>query len=102
MISRQQYAIYLYLCMGKNGVHFPFDLCVYISKFVCDLRVNKGRSTYAKRRRAKLIGRCHRCYRVVPGFYFTTRCNGSTCYPGISYNTKVADFIEGVTSVIPY
>nr|QIJ97083.1 Nucleic acid binding protein [papaya mottle-associated virus] len=101
MISRRQYAIYLYLCVVKMGIYLPFDLCVHICKFVDDLRINKGKSNYAKRRRAKLIGRCHRCYRVKPGFYFTTRCDGKTCYPNISYNVKVAAFIEGVTSVIP-
>lgn len=39
----------------------------------------QGKSSFAKRRRAKALGRCHRCYRVAPGFYHTTRCNGIDC-----------------------
>nr|QQX32721.1 NABP [Butterbur mosaic virus]QQX32744.1 nucleic acid binding protein [Butterbur mosaic virus] len=53
-----------------------------------------GQSKYAKERRAIKIGRCPRCYRVKPGFYFTTRCDGVTCVPGISYNASVMQRIK--------
>nr|UOI87900.1 nucleic acid binding protein [Butterbur mosaic virus] len=53
-----------------------------------------GQSKYAKERRAMKIGRCPRCYRVSPGFYFTTRCDGVTCVPGISYNVAKMQFIK--------
>ncbi|ACM46002.1 putative nucleic acid binding protein [Helleborus mosaic virus] len=52
-----------------------------------------GTSTFAKKRRAKAIGRCHRCYRVAPGFYFTKNCDGYTCKPPISVNSEVRDYI---------
>ncbi|QCY49487.1 nucleic acid binding protein [Shallot virus S] len=71
---------------------------------VINIIVNKvcegtpGASKYAITRRAVSVGRCARCYRCVPGFYFTKRCDQKTCKPGISYNAAVASFItDGVT-----
>nr|QED43700.1 NBP [Garlic latent virus]QED43820.1 NBP [Garlic latent virus] len=74
--------------------------CVYlidiiVSKIVCE---SAGASHYARARRAKSIGRCPRCFRCSPRFVFTKNCDTKTCTPGISYNTKVKDFIvNGVT-----
>lgn len=68
---------------------------IIVSKLVSE---SVGASTYARARRAKSIGRCPRCYRCSPGFYFTTKCDSKTCVPGISYNDKVKAFIvDGVT-----
>nr|WMI40468.1 nucleic acid-binding protein [Shallot latent virus] len=68
---------------------------IIVSKIVCD---SAGASKYARARRAKSIGRCPRCFRCVPGFYFTKNCDGRNCTPGISYNEKVRAFIvDGVT-----
>nr|QED43567.1 NBP [Garlic latent virus] len=68
---------------------------IIVSKIVCG---RAGASTYARARRADSIGRCPRCFRCVPGFYFTKNCNNKTCVPGISYNEKVKSFIvDGVT-----
>ncbi|QVY19183.1 nucleic acid binding protein [Clivia carlavirus A] len=53
-----------------------------------------GLSSYARKRRAKQIGRCPRCFRVVPKFYFTTKCDGVTCVPGISYRLDVEKYIK--------
>ncbi|AKN08997.1 nucleic acid-binding protein [Caucasus prunus virus] len=39
-----------------------------------------GVSTFAMKRRAKRLGVCHRCMRVNPKFYFTTRCDSKTCH----------------------
>jgi len=92
------------LCETLLFPHGVYDIGIAImimnkrGPWVC----NKGRSSYARKRRAKAIGRCHRCYRVNPKFYFTTRCNGRTCVPPLSHNTSVEIFIkEGVTEVIP-
>nr|AGO04424.1 16 kDa protein [Magnolia carlavirus] len=61
-----------------------------------------GRSSYARKRRARSIGRCERCYRVYPPIV-PSKCDNKTCVPGISFNLKVADFIRcGVTEVIPH
>ncbi|AXU24228.1 nucleic acid binding protein [Shallot latent virus] len=68
---------------------------IIVSKIVSE---SVGASTYAQARRAKSIGRCPRCYRCSPGFYFTKNCDSKTCVPGISYNDKVKAFIvDGVT-----
>nr|QQP18695.1 nucleic acid binding protein [Soybean carlavirus 1] len=84
------------------GGPVPMDVCVNISYRAEVSRVGFGRSSYAKRRRAQAIGRCHRCYRVWPPFYFTTRCDNKTCVPPITYNLKVYAYIQfGVTEVIP-
>nr|AXL97642.1 cysteine rich protein [Potato virus H] len=50
-----------------------------------------GLSKYAKRRRAKKLGRCPRCYRVIG---LALRCDGVRCVPGISYNRNVEQFIK--------
>lgn len=68
---------------------------IIVNKIVCE---SAGASSYARARRAKSIGRCPRCFRCSPGFVFTKNCDTKTCFPGISYNAKVKDFIvDGVT-----
>nr|QJZ28446.1 nucleic acid binding protein [Ilex cornuta carlavirus] len=68
---------------------------IIVNKIVCE---SAGASSYARARRAKSIGRCPRCFRCSPGFYFTKNCDTKTCFPGISYNEKVKAFIvDGVT-----
>ena len=68
---------------------------IIVSKITCE---SVGASSYARARRARSIGRCPRCYRCNPGFYFTKNCDAKTCVPGISYNDKVKAFIvDGVT-----
>nr|QED43556.1 NBP [Garlic latent virus] len=68
---------------------------IIVSKIVCE---SAGASRYARARRAMSIGRCPRCFRCSPRFYFTKNCDTKTCFPGISYNAKVKDFIvDGVT-----
>lgn len=77
--------------LNKCGF-FPFHV---INKIV-DLTIKSefdyisfGKSSFAKRRRAKVMGRCHRCYRVSPRFYFTRRCDGITCVPGINSRVDI-------------
>ena len=94
MIGYRRVAIVLYLCALNLNKRLPFDLCVSIALRAGPTKLYVGKSSYARRRRAKLIGRCHRCYRVSPGFYFTTRCDGVTCVPGISYKVWVKNFIK--------
>ncbi|QED44840.1 NBP [Garlic yellow virus] len=53
-----------------------------------------GKSKYAQQRRAIEVGRCVRCFRCKEGFYFTTRCNGVNCVPGLSYNENIARYIR--------
>ncbi|QIJ97077.1 Nucleic acid binding protein [Papaya mild mottle associated virus] len=101
MISEDRIAILLNIVSLRLGKHLDMGLCLRIASLCNKSRLNIGTSTYARKRRAKQIGRCYRCYRVCPGFSFTTRCDGKTCYPGISTNQKVVDYILGVTSVIP-
>jgi hypothetical protein len=68
----------------------------------CPWSVGNGRSRYARRRRARSIGRCERCYRVYPPI-IESKCDNRTCVPGISFNIKVANYIRcGVTEVIPH
>nr|QED43808.1 NBP [Garlic latent virus] len=68
---------------------------IIVSKIVCE---SAGASHYARARRAKSIGRCPRCFRCSPGFYFTKNCDTKNCSAGINYNEKVKDFIvDGVT-----
>jgi hypothetical protein len=68
----------------------------------CPWSVGNGRSSYARRRRARSIGRCERCYRVYPPI-IESKCDNRTCKPGISFNIKVANYIRcGVTEVIPH
>lgn len=94
MLGYKRLAVMLSLCLNKVGCPLPFDLCVLIALKCNPSRINYGKSSYAKRRRAKAIGRCHRCYRVKPGFYFTKRCDGVTCVPGVTHNCWVEDFIK--------
>ncbi|CAA46227.2 putative nucleic acid binding protein [Poplar mosaic virus (ATCC PV257)] len=75
-----------------------FNFCDIAVSIVCrselDFINEPGLSNYAKRRRARRLGRCVRCFRVNPGFYFTKRCDGITCVPGISWNYDVEDYIK--------
>nr|CAI51665.1 hypothetical protein [Chrysanthemum virus B] len=88
----------------EQGNVCPIHLCVDIYKRAFPRSVNKGRSSYARRRRALELGRCHRCYRVYPPLFpEISRCDNRTCVPGIAYNSKVRDYILwGVTEVIPH
>lgn len=94
MLGYKRVAITIYLCANKNGKPLPFDVCLIIALKSDPSTVGKGRSSYARKRRAKSIGRCPRCYRVNPKFYFTSRCNGVTCVPGLSHNQLVEAFIK--------
>nr|ABX10193.1 nucleic acid binding protein [Narcissus common latent virus] len=84
----------------STGV-YNFELAYSIS-IASGRPVGGGKSSYARRRRAASIGRCHRCYRLWPPMHSTIRCDNKTCVPGISYNERVAQYIvDGVTEVIP-
>ncbi|ACL01039.1 nucleic acid binding protein [Kalanchoe latent virus] len=80
----------------------PLCLCVHIMRRASSRCVGTGRSTYARRRRAISIGRCERCYRCYPPIC-NSKCDNKTCFPGISSNEKIVNFIRyGATTVIPY
>jgi len=86
------------LCLIK---YLPRDVCSVILRMTSSHVVGHGKSRYARRRRAKSIGRCERCYRVFPPTYMS-KCDNKTCVPGISSNQKVVNYINhGVTEVIP-
>nr|CAD59391.1 hypothetical 12K protein [Daphne virus S] len=86
-----------------HGVCVPIAICENICRRAFPFCPGSGRSSYARKRRAASIGRCHRCYRVWPPFYYTTKCDNKTCFPCISFNKKVQDYILwGVTEVIPH
>ncbi|AAZ15111.1 nucleic acid binding protein [Hippeastrum latent virus] len=98
--------ILIALCVNrefnKRGEHH-IPLAIYIAKRVGPPLVSTGTSTYARRRRAASIGRCHRCYRVYPPFWWTTRCDNKTCVPGISYKAEVESYVKwGVAEAIPH
>jgi len=82
------------LCVDLNFNYV--DLCAYIIRLSepPGPEGGNGRSTYSKRRRAAKIGRCYRCFRVNPKFYYTTRCNGHNCRPGIKTNFEVQCYIK--------
>ncbi|AOO96604.1 nucleic acid binding protein [Ligustrum virus A] len=103
MNSHKKDIVFLLLSVfKKRGGSFPLAICVLIYQLAFNKQVGGGTSTYARRRRAVSIGRCHRCYRVYPPPYFGTKCDNKTCAPGLSYNVKVENFIRwGVTEVIP-
>nr|UZG77124.1 nucleic acid-binding protein [Cowpea mild mottle virus] len=94
MIGCKRIAVVISLCASKLNKDLPFDVCMLIAIKAGPTSLYSGSSSYARRRRAKLIGRCHRCYRVYPGFYFTTRCDNTTCVPGLSYKRWVESFIR--------
>nr|URX65514.1 nucleic acid binding protein [Cowpea mild mottle virus] len=94
MLGYKRLSVILYLCLKRCGVNLPFDLCVLISIRVDPCQVGGGKSSYAKKRRAATIGRCHRCYRVNPKFYFTKKCDGVKCVPGINHKLWVEEFIK--------
>nr|UGL76519.1 cysteine-rich protein [Chrysanthemum virus R] len=96
-LAEALYDCFLNLC-GESSI----DVCYLIIQKTKDHVPGLGKSSYARRRRAAKVGRCHRCYRVTPGFYYTTRCNGKTCVPGLSSNEKIETYVRtGVTEVIP-
>nr|UZP17033.1 ORF5 [Blueberry scorch virus] len=81
---------------------YDIGVCLHILNKVQPREIGKGQSSYARKRRAKSIGRCERCFRVFPPIG-ASKCDNRTCVPGISYNEKVANFIRyGVTEVIPH
>lgn len=55
-----------------------------------------GRSSYARKRRAKKLARCPRCYRIDFALSPLSRCDGVNCVPGLSYNSNVALKILGL------
>nr|CAB59208.1 nucleotide binding protein [Potato rough dwarf virus] len=88
------------LVCSKFGV-LDINLCVRIARMATECRVGGGCSRYAKRRRAKSIGRCERCYRIFPPVC-NSKCDNKTCRVGISPNSAVVNFIEfGVAEAIP-
>lgn len=78
-----------------GDVCVPFDVVYNIISLpvVC---VNKpGLSSYARKRRALKLGKCFRCYRVLPSLGgLSTKCDSVTCRPGISGNSKAINFIK--------
>lgn len=85
----------------KYGV-YDVNICLHIFRRSSGLLLGNGKSSYARRRRAKSIGRCERCYRVYPPIC-NSKCDNRTCRPGMSPNIKVVDYIRcGVTEVIPH
>lgn len=101
-MSERECAIALSECMFKVCGVTNLDVCYLIISKTKGYTPGFGKSSYARRRRAAKVGRCHRCYRVTPGFYYTSRCDGVNCKPGISYNEKIATYVRtGVTEVIP-
>lgn len=96
LIKRRSY-VRLLVKIFKS--HTSLDCLDVINIIVNKICVESpGASKYAVARRASSVGRCSRCFRCVPGFYFTKKCDQKTCKPGISYNAAVASFItDGVT-----
>ncbi len=88
-------ACILYLCFYKYCGSCNISICVKIARAGDIHTVGQGRSSYARRRRAIALGRCHRCYRVVPPISPLSRCNGSTCRPGLSVNERIVSLING-------
>uniref|UniRef100_A0AAU6WJ03 RNA silencing suppressor n=1 Tax=Pitahaya virus E TaxID=3144105 RepID=A0AAU6WJ03_9VIRU len=77
------------------------NVCLKIFRLANIRNVGQGKSKYARRRRAKSIGRCERCYRVFPPIC-NSKCDNKTCVPGMFPNMAVVKFIEeGVTEVMP-
>nr|AAY33743.1 11K protein [Potato virus S] len=83
----------LLLCVYRLGYVLPVEVCVNIISLSAG-PVSGGRSTYARKRRARSIGRCWRCHRVYPPIC-NSKCDNRTCRPGISQNYKVVTFIRG-------
>ncbi|BAB56119.1 11K [Carlavirus latensaconiti] len=97
----REVALLLYADFINKCGRAEFALCVDIA-LASARPVGGGTSSYARKRRAKAMGRCHRCFRVWPPTYFTKRCDGINCRPGISHNLSVERRIKlGVTAVIP-
>lgn len=83
--------------------HFnlPVELCVHIMNKCAGPVAGFGRSSYARRRRARSIGRCQYCYRVFPPIC-NSKCDNKTCKPGINAKPWVVNYIKfGVTEVRP-
>nr|ACM41723.1 putative nucleic acid binding protein [Sedum latent virus] len=87
------------LCLRK---FLSTDVCVLIACKISNRVVGCGMSSYARRRRAKSIRRCERCFRIYPPVC-NSKCNNRTCKPGLSSNQKVVTYIKyGVTETIPH
>ncbi|AIZ76618.1 nucleic acid binding protein [Elderberry carlavirus A] len=71
---------------------YYIDIARYIVHLSAELHA-PGKSTFAKRRRAKSLGRCHRCYRISPGFYHTTKCDGISCTDSFGSRSKHRNYI---------
>ncbi|QNJ34492.1 cysteine-rich protein [Aconite virus A] len=71
-----------------------YDVVNYISS-LCVLG-KPGRSSYARKRRAKQLARCPRCYRMDFPLSPLSRCDGIHCVPGLSYNSNIARKIMGL------
>lgn len=80
---------------------YDINVCLKIYRLADVRNVGQGKSKYARRRRAKSIGRCERCYRVYPPIC-NSRCDNKTCRPSLFPKPAVVKYIEeGVTEVIP-
>ena len=101
MIPTIDVAVCIKLVSMRLSKDLDFNVCLAIAELNVKCRLNKGTSSYARRRRAQQLGRCHRCYRVCPKFYFTRRCDGQTCTPAIGYRRDIEMLIKGVTLVRP-
>nr|ALJ56058.1 putative nucleic acid binding protein [American hop latent virus] len=91
------------LCLVFNKLcgTYVMPVCIDIIKRSRAPLLTNGTSKYARRRRAKSVCRCERCYRVFPSLC-NGKCDNKTCKPGISYREDIKEFILwGVTEVIP-
>ncbi|AIZ76636.1 nucleic acid binding protein [Elderberry carlavirus D] len=78
-------------CSTNNNYNY-YSLCKRIVGL--NKEVGTGRSNMAKRRRAAALGRSPRCGRVAPGFYFTTKCNGRTCFDAFGRRSELLRYIK--------
>ncbi|MBW3988246.1 hypothetical protein HHB67_11245, partial [Neisseria meningitidis] len=92
MLHVDKHVVTLILCLRKaSNISFPEELVHIIGVKAILVRMTEiqdlqcsvlaGVSTFARKRRAKRLGVCHRCFRDKPGYYFTKRCNGYDCVP---------------------
>nr|ACM45996.1 putative nucleic acid binding protein [Helleborus net necrosis virus] len=80
-------SVFAFYC-GNNCSYA--DVVGVILSFVLSDSVGFGTSNYAKKRRARQVNRCWRCYRVIGGLCLPKNCNGVTCVPTSS---NIASFI---------
>ncbi|QYF50270.1 MAG: nucleic acid binding protein [Beijing sediment betaflexivirus] len=72
------------------------DVCLDII-LMCDFSEisHGGKSNYARRRRAKSLDRCARCFRILPSRGgLSTKCDQKNCRAGISGNLKRIEYIR--------